>query len=273
MQKYELLLGKSAIPYEAINSLKYIYETKEIPKIEDFFSSLSQKNISIEEYKRVKQIFKHFKCQNLSQFIKIYCILDTILLAEVWSNFSNFGNQNYHLSPEFFFTLPSYGLECMYLHLYKKGILLENIQDKKMLDFLKQSLRGGFSGIGHSRLEFSKHFHNFNENYFENFKKEIFKYRIPKKNEILEAINFLEILSKKINTKNNIYYIDANNLYGGSQAQKMPLNNFKWASKLELDLIFGFFLNYERKIKNQVFNKDFLNLDDLLGVKNAGFFC
>ena len=83
----------------------------------------------------------------------------------------------------------------------------------------------------------------------------------------------MEILSKKINTKNNIYYIDANNLYGGSQAQKMPLNNFKWASKLELDLIFGFFLNYERKIKNQVFNKDFLNLDDLLGVKNAGFFC
>ena len=271
IEKYELLLGKSSLPYECINSLKFCYETKQIPKIDNFYSSLSQKNISFDDYQRVKQIYNKFECANLAEFIKIYCILDTLLLAEVWSNFSEFCTENYNISPDHFYTLPSYGLQCMLIHLFRKDISLENIRDKKMLDFFKAALRGGFSGVGNSRIEFSKSFQNFSPDYFDDFRKKIEKFDFSKNEKILESIDFLENLTKNFEPKNSIFYLDANNLYGGSQAQKLPLKNFKWASKIEKELIFAFFQIMRKKAKIYLLTKNFSIWMSFLILKMQGF--
>ena len=68
----------------------------------------------------------------------------------------------------------------MLIHLFRKDISLENIRDKKMLDFFKAALRGGFSGVGNSRIEFSKSFQNFSPDYFDDFRKKIEKFDFSK---------------------------------------------------------------------------------------------
>ena len=126
-----------------------------------------------------------------------------------------------------------------------------------MLDFFKAALRGGFSGVGNSRIEFSKSFQNFSPDYFDDFRKKIEKFDFSKNEKILESIDFLENLTKNFEPKNSIFYLDANNLYGGSQAQKLPLKNFKWASKIEKELIFAFFQIMRKKAKINLLTKNF----------------
>ena len=85
-----------------IDSIKYLYEQKRLPPKSDFFSSLSQTDIDQETYHRLEEIFKEFNCKNMGDFIRIYCILDVILLVEIWTNFIDFSQENYNLNPEFF---------------------------------------------------------------------------------------------------------------------------------------------------------------------------
>jgi len=67
-----------------------------MPKMGCFYNSLTNECISLSDYNKSCEIFKKLKFSNLKEYMEAYCLIDTYLLAEVFSQFrvqtlSNFG--------------------------------------------------------------------------------------------------------------------------------------------------------------------------------------
>jgi len=83
-QRLKYLLQKAAYPYELCRSVAEMEQYTSFPPRESFYSSLVDGiNISQEDYDMSKKIFDEFQVPNLREFVEMYCLLDTILLAEV----------------------------------------------------------------------------------------------------------------------------------------------------------------------------------------------
>lgn len=62
-----LASGKGMIPYQMINDFESltIWPEKDFFKYEDFYSSLKEKNISMEEYENIKKFFMVYRLKTL----------------------------------------------------------------------------------------------------------------------------------------------------------------------------------------------------------------
>lgn len=144
-EKYSMVLQKSYFPYEYCTSLTKMMDVKKLPKRSEFFSSLSEKSISRQNYKFAKKVWKKFKCKNLLDYTKIYCKIDTLLLAEVFQYFRETMTKFSGLDPAHYISLPSYSYDSM-LKLTKSVISLPTSID--MVHMLESGKRGGMSFIG-----------------------------------------------------------------------------------------------------------------------------
>ena len=63
------------------------FEETQLPPKEKFHSSLSQENISEEDYKHAQQVWTTFKCKNQKDYHDVYLGSDVLLLADVFENF------------------------------------------------------------------------------------------------------------------------------------------------------------------------------------------
>ena len=144
-KKYKVLLEKSFFPYEFCHSLSQMASVVDIPEIEHFNSSLSEKSISHYEHKFAKKVWKLFKCQNLLDYTKIYNRIDTLLLAEIFQKFRKDMHKFSGLDPAHYISLPSYSYDSM-LKLTKSVITLPT--DINMVHFLEAGKRGGVAFIG-----------------------------------------------------------------------------------------------------------------------------
>jgi hypothetical protein len=150
-KKLELLLKKSFFPYEYCTSYEKMETTTKCPNIKAFYSSLSEKSITREEHNFVKKTWSLFKCRNLLDYARIYCKLDTILLAEVFQKFRKEMFNFSGLDPAFYISLPSYSFDSM-LKLTKCVITTPN-DDINKIHFIENGIRGGMSFIGSRKLE------------------------------------------------------------------------------------------------------------------------
>ena len=55
----------------------------------DFYSRLSMENIKDIDYRHAKKVFKEFKMNNFGDYYDLYVQSDTLLLANVFENFTN----------------------------------------------------------------------------------------------------------------------------------------------------------------------------------------
>ncbi len=85
-EKLNKLLRKQIYPYEFIDSFEK-FKDKKLPEISDFHSSLNFTEITEEEYKSAKYIWREFNCKTLEDFHDVYVLLDTTLLADVFNVF------------------------------------------------------------------------------------------------------------------------------------------------------------------------------------------
>ena len=83
----KLLLKKSFYPYEWASSLEKLKKTEHLPPKEAFDSKLNQTSISESDYEFAKKVFSSFKCKNMQQYTELYCFLDTLLLAEIFTQY------------------------------------------------------------------------------------------------------------------------------------------------------------------------------------------
>ena len=195
-----LLLQKGSYPYEYMNNFDK-FEEKKLPCIEQFYSSLTESIISAEQYNNAMNIWNKMNCKTIGDYHDLYLKTDVLLLCDVFENFRKFSLQHFKLDPAHYITLPSFGWDAC---LKMTNIELELLQDADMYNFFEKGIRGGVSVISHRYAKA-------NNPYLDNFQKE------------LERIY--------------IMYMDANNLYGYSMVQNLPVNNFHWLDRKQIDCI------------------------------------
>ena len=189
--KRRLLLKKGIYPYEYMDSFERFEETKP-PEKEKFYSSLSGKGITDEEYAHAQEVWKNFGCRNLGDYHDLYVATDVLLLADVFENFRKVCQEKYGLDPAHYYSAPGLSWDAL---LKKTGVELELLTDLDMHLFIERGMRGGISMA-------SKRYAKAN-------------------NPLVEGYNPAE-------STNYITYLDANNLYGWAKSLPLPKSGFHW---------------------------------------------
>jgi len=144
------------------------------------------------EYQYAQLVWKTTKCKTFRDYHDLYLECDIRLLADVFENYRDITMKNYGLDPVCYITSPSLAWDAM---LKMTNVEIELISDREMYDFFMNSIRGGVSMISH---------------------------RYAKANLNPSATEY----------GSNLFYGDANNLYGGAMIRKLPLKDFMWCNDI-----------------------------------------
>ena len=189
--QFNLMKRKGVYPYDYMDSFSKFNYT-ELPRREDFYSLLTDNNISEDDYSHAQNVWNTFNLQNMGEYHDLYLKTDILLLTDVFENFRKTCLTYYKLDPLHYITSPGLAWDAM---LKMTGINLELITDIDMQLFIEKGLRGGISYIAHRHAEA-------NNKYMKNF-------------DLDKLISY-------------IMYLDANNLYGWAMSQPLPYRNFRW---------------------------------------------
>ena len=197
--KFNLLARKGVYPYEYMDSLEKLEETKLPPK-EAFYSRLNDGGISDEDYAHAQKVWKTFKMKYFKDYHELYNKVDVLLLADVFENFRNICLENYELDPAHYYTAPGLAWDAA---LKVTDVNLELLSDIDMLLMVEKGIRGGVSMISN---------------------------RYGKANNKYMGDKFNSNEPSKY-----IQYLDANNLYGWAMSKPLPTHSFKWMKTSELE--------------------------------------
>ena len=100
-----LLRRKGVYPYDYVNSIKRLKDTKLPPK-EAFYSKLDEEEISDEDYQHANNVWNSFNCQTLQDYHDLYLKSNVLLLADVFENFRKMCLKHYNLDPCHYYTAP-----------------------------------------------------------------------------------------------------------------------------------------------------------------------
>ena len=197
--KLSLVKRKGVYPYEYVNTLERLKETKLPPK-EAFYSKLNNEDISDEDYAHAQKVWRMFKMERFQDYHNLYNKTDVLLLADVFESFRNICIKNYKLDPAHYYTAPGLAWDAC---LKMTDVKLELLSDIDMLLMVEKGIRGGVSMMS-NRYGTANH-----------------KYMGDKFNPS-EPSKYLT-------------YLDANNLYGAAMSMKLSTHGFKWMNKYELN--------------------------------------
>jgi len=198
-KQLDLLLRKGCYPYDYMDSIDRLSETKLPPK-ESFYSKLVDAGISDEDYDHAQTVWREFGCNTLRDYHDLYNVSDVLLLADVFENFRDVCMRNYKLDPAWYYTSPGLAWDAA---LKLTGVELELLSDYDMVLMFKHGIRGGVSTISH---------------------------RYGKANNKYMGDTYDSNKPAKA-----ITYLDCNNLYGWAMSQKLPTHAFKWMNNKELE--------------------------------------
>ena len=130
-------------------SLSKMDSTTSLPKRKEFYNSIQEKSISKEDYMFAQKVWYKFEIKNLTQYMELYCIIDTLLLGEIFQKFRKTMHDLTGLDAANYISLPGFGWDAM-LKITKCEIGLP--ADVDMIHFLEGGIRGGVSFI-HTRYK------------------------------------------------------------------------------------------------------------------------
>lgn len=200
-KSFDLMSQKGHVCFDYIDSFEKLYE-RQLPGIEEFKSLLTGSNISEETYKHVQEVYTHFKCEKILDYLMIYLKSDITLLCDIISNFRSLILNEYGLDIAHFYTLPGLSWQSM-LKFSREKIGL--ITDMDQLVMVNNGIRGG---IVQSVLKYCES----NNKYMG------------------------DLYDEKIEDS-YLLYLDKNNLYGEALSSSLPLRNFQW---MDLDAMKDF---------------------------------
>ena len=157
----------------------------------DFYSNLNIENIADADHKYVKRVWKDFKIKNLGEYHNLYVQRNTLLVVDVFESFSSKCIEIYELDSAKLLSTPALAWQSC---LNETEIELEILTDIDMLLIIEKGIRGG---ICHAIHQYGKT----NNKYMNDYNKDKESY---------------------------LMYWDANNSYGWSMSQKLPVDNLKW---------------------------------------------
>ena len=205
-EQLELFLRKGVYPYEHMDSFERFKET-EFPSFKAFGSTLNQgivydgepereiekEPITRDDYEHGQKVWKEMGCKTLGDYSKLYCMSDTLLLADVFEAYRDLALDIYGLDPSYYITAPSFAIDGA---LKMSGAELELITDENMYLFMEEGIRGGVSVI-------SNRYGRGNNKYM----RDLYDKDLP---------------------DSFVVYLDANGLYSFAMLLPLPYRNFKW---------------------------------------------
>ena len=181
------------------------FNDEQLPSKEQFYSRLTEEDITLDDYKKAKQIWKHFDIQNMGEYHDLYLKTDVLLLTDVFENFRDMCLSYYGLDPVYYYTLPNFAFDAM---LKLTGIEIDLVYNQEMYEMIEAGLRGGMTQTTCKKVEANNKYMGSDYD----------------KNKASSYIN----------------YLDANNLYGLSMIQKLPYRSLKWDDKITEDDIINY---------------------------------
>ena len=192
-----LLLGKGYYPYEDADSWGKFDETTILSK-EAFYSELNLDGMSDADYAHVQKVWEVFKIKFFGEYHNLCSQSDTLLLADVFENFTDKCIEIYDLDPTNVLTAAGLAWQPC---LKDSKVELELLTYIDMLLMVEKGIRGGICQATH---RYAKS----NNSYMKNYDKNV------------ESL-YLE-------------FLDANNLNGWAMSQKLPVNGLKWLEEEKL---------------------------------------
>ena len=113
---------------------------KELPSIENFYSSLKLNNISEEDYDKTLEIYEKLNCKNIKEYLDIYLKLDICLQADIFSVFRNTIWNKFEIDCSKYITSCTLSLDLM---LKYTRVKIELIRDISIFDYVNSSILGG----------------------------------------------------------------------------------------------------------------------------------
>ena len=98
---FDLLVRKGVFPYEWFNRFDKLNAT-ELPAKEAFYSKLTYKHISDDDYAHAQKVWKTFIMKTMRDYHDLYMKSDVLLLADVFESFRNVCMKYYGLDPVFY---------------------------------------------------------------------------------------------------------------------------------------------------------------------------
>jgi len=196
--KFSMAQQKAFFCYEYLDCLEKL-EERQLPPHESFYSSLNNSNITVEEYRFAQKAWHAFECSTLSDYVTVYCMIDVLLLVDVFIEFRKKCMETYQLDVCQFFSLPGYTWQAMLKYC---KVELELLTDIDQILFLERSIRGGITQC------ISRHANG----------------------------NNIQMAKYEANESPvTILYIDSNNLYGWALCEPMPYSSFTWLNETDFD--------------------------------------
>ena len=195
LNKFILLLRKGVYLYEYMDNWQRFGETS-LPDREAFYSNLNMEDVTDVDYRHKKTVFQYLINKDFGDYHDLYVQTDTLLLADVFENFRNMCIEVYELDPAHFLSAPRLAWQAC---LKKTEVKLEFLTDVDMSLMVEKGIR---RGICHAIYRYAKANNKYLKNY-DKYKEESF-----------------------------LQYLDANNLYGWTMSQKLPVSGFKWKKKI-----------------------------------------
>jgi hypothetical protein len=230
--KIDILRKKGIYPYEYVKN-NSIFDETELPTKENFYSQLSLKGITDDEYKHAKNVWSQMNCKTFGDYHDIYLKTDVLLLADVFQKFRNMTQEIYNLEATNYNGAPGLSWDSMLKmsENNKNFTGLGPVHDDKMRNFFEESKRGGIV------MAFGKRKATANNKYMKSYDE-----------------------SQK---SNFISYLDMNNLYGKAMCDVLPEHIIGYDNGTTFDEIIktaddsehGFFVKCDIKIPDFIKEK------------------
>ena len=185
-----LIRRKGVYPYDYMDSFNRFEELELSPQT-DFFSKLSGDSCTDADYSHAGNVWESFGRETMGDYHDIYLQLDVLLLADFVEKFRRTCINYYGLDPLHYYTTPGLAWDAA---LRMSKVDLNLIVDADIYNIVDVGIRGGVSMIStrHAKANHPA---------------------LPSYNPELP--------------RQDLIYLEANNLYGSAMSQYLPTGGFK----------------------------------------------
>ena len=176
------------------------FEETALPSWESFFNKLSDSSCSDSDYTHAVNIWNVFGCESLGDYHDVYLLLDVLLLADFFEKFRRTCLDFHKLDPLHYFTTPDLACDAA---LRMSRVDLELITNENIYNMIENSIRGGISMISTRHAKANNPC-------------------LPSYDPDLP--------------RQDLIYLDANNLYGHAMSQYLPTGGFRLLDDEEVEL-------------------------------------
>lgn len=139
---FNLGLQKGFFPFHEATSVEHLKSRKTFPSFEEFNDNDLDLSFTLEEYSHAFDVYSQFKCTSLLDYMGVYNLLDSLLLAEVMTSYDNTMKKLFGIHVWHFMTLPAYAFEANFLITKMK---LPYIEKRSIYSTYDGNVKGGFS--------------------------------------------------------------------------------------------------------------------------------